>query len=360
MKITKNQLKHIIKEELEAVIGEAGFFKRLGAELTGQRKKTSKVASAISQWMRENDLVGKFGPLGTSGTGTRSGKGWENQNDVFEWASDNVEEAKALAMAIGEHGHVKKGFENDPRVKAAREFHDVPRDAELARSKERQDAYDAEMKQMATNRFNRKAREEREATAAAKKKEEEEMKSFKINQAGREAQKARDERDYQERLRQKQRDSARYGPQDYDVVRKVRENRKITKSKLLKIIKEELKHVLNEREGLGAGVPQLVELTIAAINALQEVGGDMAQYKEWAATNLNDGSGALQNMIRAEEASEVIKAAWMNYKHWTHGIDFEYFQDRADAGGDNVDPDIKVTLQAKPLLDKLAAVLNNL
>ena len=44
MKITKNQLKHIINEELDTVMSEAGFFKRLGAELSGQRKKTSATA----------------------------------------------------------------------------------------------------------------------------------------------------------------------------------------------------------------------------------------------------------------------------------------------------------------------------
>ena len=228
MKITKNQLKHIINEELDTVMSEAGFFKRLGAELSGQRKKTSATASAISAWMRKNDLMGKFGPLGTSGTGTRSGKGWESHNDVFDWASDNVPEAEALEMAIGEYGHIRRGFEDDPRVKAARDFHDIPRDAAYAAQDKRQAAEDAEERRMATNRFNMKAREEREAAAAAKKKEEEEMESFRINQAGRKAEIERDERNYQSALRQYERDTARYGPQSKPV-RRVRENKKVTK-----------------------------------------------------------------------------------------------------------------------------------
>ena len=358
---------YIEEEPAEEEPVEEGFFKKLGAELSGQRKKTSANASAISAWMRENDLMGKFGPLGTSGTGTRSGKGWESQNDIFDWASDNVEEAEALKQAVGEHGFVKRGFEDDPRVKAAREVHDIPRDAELAKSKERSDAYDAEMARMATNRFNMKADEERAATAAAKKKEEEEMKSFKINQAGREAQKARDERDYQERLRQKQRDSARYGTQDYDVVRKVRENMKITKSQLKHIIKEELTQVLNEMEALAPEVAGFVEKAITALTVLKKVGSDMGKYKEWAQDNIPSGEYALEGFLKADSADAVKDAARRMYKDYTRGIDFEGMaqsvRDSEDSGtnpADRTDADeIIPSLKAKPLLDKLAAILSN-
>ena len=228
MKVTKTQLRKIITEELETVMGEAGFFKRLGAELSGQRKKTSAVASNISQWMRENDLMGKFGPLGTSGTGTRSGKGWESHNDVFDWASENVPEAKALEMAVGEYGHIRRGFEDDPRVKAARDFHDIPRDAAYAASKKRQDADDLETALWKQDQSFKKHAADRESAAAAKKQKEEEMESFLRNQAADKEQSERDERSYQSDLRQYERDTARYGPQSKPV-RRVRENKKVTK-----------------------------------------------------------------------------------------------------------------------------------
>ena len=229
MKITKNQLKQIIKEELDATINEIGFLKRLGNELTGKTKKTSKIASKIWRWMKENDLRGKFGPLGTSGTGTRSGKGWESQNDVFDWAQENFEAADALSSGVGENGFVRKGFEDDPRIKAARDFHDIPRDAELAAFKKRQDAETKETAIWKRDQYMKKLAADREAEAAAKKKEEEEMESFRINQAGEKEQREYDERSYQAALRQRERNIARYGPQPYMPRRRVRENKKVTK-----------------------------------------------------------------------------------------------------------------------------------
>ena len=229
MKITKSQLKQIINEELDATINEIGFFKRLGNELTGKTKKTSKIASKIWRWMKENDLRGKFGPLGTSGTGTRSGKGWESQNDVFDWAQENFEAADALSSGVGENGFVRKGFEDDPRIKAARDFHDIPRDAELAAFKKRQDAETKETAIWKRDQYMKKLAADREAEAAAKKKEEEEMESFRINQAGEKEQREYDERSYQAALRQRERNIARYGPQPYMPRRRVRENKKVTK-----------------------------------------------------------------------------------------------------------------------------------
>ena len=229
MKITKSQLKQIINEELDATINEIGFFKRLGNELTGKTKEASKIASKIWRWMKENDLRGKFGPLGTSGTGTRSGKGWESQNDVFDWAQENFEAADALSSGVGENGFVRKGFEDDPRIKAARDFHDIPRDAELAAFKKRQDAETKETAIWKRDQYMKKLAADREAEAAAKKKEEEEMESFRINQAGEKEQREYDERSYQAALRQRERNIARYGPQPYMPRRRVRENKKVTK-----------------------------------------------------------------------------------------------------------------------------------
>lgn len=231
MKITKNQLKQIIKEELDATINEIGFLKRLGNELTGKTKKTSKIASKIWRWMKENDLRGKFGPMGITHqqVTTKGVKGWESQNDVFDWAQENFEAADALSRGVGENGFVRKGFEDDPRIKAARDFHDIPRDAEMAAFKKRQDAETKETAIWKRDQYAKKHAADREAEAAAKKKEEEEMESFRINQAGEKEQRDYDERSYQARLRQKELMNARYGPQDYVVRRRVRENKKVTK-----------------------------------------------------------------------------------------------------------------------------------
>ena len=54
---------------------------------------------------------------------------------------------------------------------------------------------------------------------------------------------------------------------------------KITKTRLKQIIKEELEHVLNEREGLGPEVAGFVEKAIAALTVLKEVGFDMGKFK---------------------------------------------------------------------------------
>jgi len=229
MKITKTQLRNLIKEELETTIAEVGFFKRLGNELTGKTKKTSKIASKIFGWMRDNDLVGRFGPKGDVGLGTRSGKGWESQNDVFDWAQENFEAADALSSGVGKYGFVRKGFEDDPRIKAARDFHDIPRDAAIAASQKRQDAETKERAIWKRDRALKQRAADREAAAAAEKKEEEEMESFRINQAGEKEQREYDERSYQAALRQRERNIARYGPQDYIPRRRVRENKKVTK-----------------------------------------------------------------------------------------------------------------------------------
>jgi len=143
---------------------------------------------------------------------------------------------------------------------------------------------------------------------------------------------------------------------------------KITKQQLKQIIKEELKHVLNEMEALGPEVAGFVEKAIAALTVLKEVGFDMGKYKEWAQDNIPAGEYALEDFLKADSADAVKDAARMMYKHYTRGIDFEGMaqsvrdsESRGVKAADRGDADeIIPTLKAKPLLDKLAATLNNL
>ncbi len=141
----------------------------------------------------------------------------------------------------------------------------------------------------------------------------------------------------------------------------------ITKTKLTQIIKEELKHVLNERDALAPEVAGFVEKAIAALTVLKEVGFDMGKFKEWAQDNIPAGEYALKDLLDADSADAVKDAARMMYRQYTRGIDFEGMAqsvknseysgtnpaDRTDA--DEIIP----TLKAKPLLDKLAAILSN-
>tara|TARA_R110002020_G_C16058802_1_gene755279 strand:- start:42 stop:473 length:432 start_codon:yes stop_codon:yes gene_type:complete len=140
----------------------------------------------------------------------------------------------------------------------------------------------------------------------------------------------------------------------------------ITKTKLTQIIKEELKHVLNERDALAPEVAGFVEKAIAALTVLKEVGFDMGKYKEWAQDNLA-GEYALKDLLDADSADAVKDAARMMYRHYTRGIDFEGMAQsvkNSEYSGtnpaDRTDADeIMPTLKAKPLLDKLAAILSN-
>ena len=352
-------------EELDATIDEIGMFGRLKNQLTGQTSETSSLASKIWSWVKENDLIGEFGETGQSSAGLKGS--WNSQQEVFDWAQDNFEKAKALSSTILV-GAPAKGFEDVPVVRDAAHLDSL-------------EPYKSEKERASDAKYTAKAQQDKESDlamrnskveksiadkAAAKKQEEEEMESFRTNQAGREAQKARDERDYQERLRQKQRDSARYGTQDYDVVRKVRENMKITKSQLKHIIKEELTQVLNEMEALAPEVAGFVEKAITALTVLKKVGSDMGKYKGWAQDNLA-GENALEGLLNADSADAVKDAARMMYRHYTRGIDFEGMAQAVqsmEAQGktiaDHRDADeIIPSLKAKPLLDKLAAILSN-
>jgi len=143
---------------------------------------------------------------------------------------------------------------------------------------------------------------------------------------------------------------------------------KITKTKLTQIIKEELKHVLNEMEALGAEVAGFVEKAIAALTVLKEVGFDMGKYKEWAQDNLPVGESGLEGLLNADSADAVKDAARMMYKQYTRGIDFARMGElvkRKEAEGKTAADveradEIIPTLKAKALLDKLEATLNNL
>tara|TARA_R110000851_G_scaffold250432_1_gene402929 strand:+ start:51 stop:722 length:672 start_codon:yes stop_codon:yes gene_type:complete len=186
MKITKSQLKQIINEELDATINEIGFFKRLGNELTGKTKEASKIASKIWRWMKENDLRGKFGPMGSvhQQVAKKGVKGWKSHSDIFDWVLEsdaNFETAIAMPMAfavgmgsgpgVQVHGVAKKGFENDPVIKAVLQFHQdeqaaVDKDAQDAKDvRDREDSYRNKEKERKRSRDQEKkdAESEREA-----------------------------------------------------------------------------------------------------------------------------------------------------------------------------------------------------
>lgn len=144
--------------------------------------------------------------------------------------------------------------------------------------------------------------------------------------------------------------------------------RVITKNRLTQIIKEELEHVLNEREGLAPEVAGFVEKAIAALTVLKEVGFDMGKFKEWAQDNIPAGEAALEDLLNADSADAVKDAARMMYKYYIRGIDFEGMEELVKSAEDDgrtaadltYADEVIPTLKAKPLLDKLAATLNNL
>ena len=354
-------------EELDATIDEIGMFGRLKNQLTGQTSETSSLASKIWSWVKENDLIGEFGETGQSSAGLKGS--WNSQQEVFDWAQDNFEKAKALSSTILV-GAPAKGFEDVPVVRDAAHLDSL-------------EPYKSEKERASDAKYTAKAQQDKESDlamrnskveksiadkAAAKKQEEEEMESFRTNQAGRKAQIARDERDRAETKRQKERNAVRYGPQGEDAERQglFRENMKITKSQLKHIIKEELTQVLNEMEALAPEVAGFVEKAITALTVLKKVGSDMGKYKGWAQDNLA-GENALEGLLNADSADAVKDAARMMYRHYTRGIDFEGMAQAVqsmEAQGktiaDHRDADeIIPSLKAKPLLDKLAAILSN-
>ena len=212
MKITKNQLKQIINEELDTVMSEVGMFGRLKNRLTGQTAEAGKLSAKIWRWVKENDLIGKFGGNGES-TGADS---WKSQNDVNDWAQDNFEKAKALYSATLGAG-APKGFEDVRVVRDAAHLDSLePSKSEKERGQDARAKAKAQQDKEADLAVrNRKVEKSIADKAAAKKKKAADEKSAEINAAGR----LSDQERYKQRMardaRQKERNAVRYGPQDF-------------------------------------------------------------------------------------------------------------------------------------------------
>ena len=214
MKITKNQLKNIINEELDTVMSEVGMFGRLKNRLTGQTAEAGKLSAKIWRWVKENDLIGKFGETGQSSAGLKGS--WNGQNDVNDWAQANFEEAKALYSTILTGGPAK-GFEDVPVVRDAAHLDSLePSKSEKERGQDARAKAKAQQDKEADLAVrNSKVEKSIADKAAAKKKKAADEKSAEINAAGRAAELERYKQRMARDARQKERNAVRYGPQDF-------------------------------------------------------------------------------------------------------------------------------------------------
>jgi len=158
----------------------------------------------------------------------------------------------------------------------------------------------------------------------------------------------------------------------------------VTKSKLTQIIKEELKHVLEETYGMSAvrDVQALLDAVTMVTNMLDSAGGEesaaMQQYEMWAKKNMNlqnvhnAGKGdtniltpasatefyyAIERMMRRgyRASAKDFEDTAMRYKDArARGLSDEEIAGGKIQGGD----DVISTLKVKAVLDKLEAALD--